>query len=459
MPDDRRHDFAVNKKFHTRMTYQETVQYLFEATPLFQHIGGKAYKPGLQTSLCLDEHFGHPHKSYPIVHVAGTNGKGSCSHTIAAILQLAGLRVGLFTSPHLLDFRERIRINGKMIPEDTVVQFVESEKGFFEPLHPSFFELTTALAFKYFEDEHVDVAVVEVGLGGRLDCTNIVTPKLSVITNISLDHTQFLGSTLSEIAYEKAGIIKPGVPVIVGEDLPETRQVFLDKAKENNSQIIFAEDKPEVVNSTMTENYTRLYETVGYGTFEGQLAGECQIKNTNTILHVVPLLLKQGLLPQSYNDKKRITALVREAFSEVSSLTGLMGRWQYAGHRPDIVLDTGHNTGGWAYLGKALQSGNYPQVHVIFGIMADKDIDGVLSFLPQKLHYYFTRASVARALPPEALRDRAEKFGLNGGVFNCVSDALEAALKNAKPEDLVYVGGSSFIVADYLAINDKNENK
>lgn len=285
------------------MTYQETVQYLFEATPLFQHIGGKAYKPGLQTSLCLDEHFGHPHKSYPIVHVAGTNGKGSCSHTIAAILQLAGLRVGLFTSPHLLDFRERIRINGKMIPKDMVVQFVESEKGFFEPLHPSFFELTTALAFKYFEDEHVDVAVVEVGLGGRLDCTNIVTPKLSVITNISLDHTQFLGSTLSEIAYEKAGIIKPGVPVVVGEDLPETRQVFLDKAKENNSQIIFAEDKPEVVNSTMTENYTRLYETVGYGTFEGQLAGECQIKNTNTILHVVPLLLKQGLLPQSYNDK------------------------------------------------------------------------------------------------------------------------------------------------------------
>lgn len=438
------------------MTYKETVEYLFNSTPLFQHVGGKAYKPGLQTSLRLDEHFGHPHKRYPVIHVAGTNGKGSCSHTIAALLQLAGLRVGLFTSPHLLDFRERIRINGEMIPEETVVEFVENEKWFFEPLHPSFFELTTALAFKYFNDKQVDVAVVEVGLGGRLDCTNIVTPKLSVITNISLDHTQFLGTTLSQIASEKAGIIKRGVPVVVGEDLPETRQVFIEKARETNSPIVFAEDRQEVVDSSVTEHYTRLYKTVNYGCFEGQLPGACQIKNTNTVLNAIPFLLKQNLLPEQYNDQKQIMALVGKAFSQVSTLTGLMGRWQYAGHNPDIVLDTGHNTGGWAYLGETLQSGNYPQVHIIFGIMADKDIDGVLSYLPRQSHYYFTRASVARSLPSESLRVRAEKYGLKGDAFDSVSEALEAALEKAGPKDLVYVGGSSFIVADYLALCNKN---
>ena len=437
------------------MTYKETIQYLYNSTPLFQHIGGKAYKPGLQTTMLLDEHLGCPHKKFSIVHVAGTNGKGSCSHTIAALLQLSGLRVGLFTSPHLLDFRERIRINGEMIPQEYVVNFVQREREFFEPLHPSFFELTTAMAFKYFADEQVDVAVIEVGLGGRLDCTNIITPKVSIITNISLDHTQFLGHTLSEIAMEKAGIIKPEIPVVIGEDLPETRSVFLNKAKSVQAPILFAEDSKEIIESYLTHNYTRFYETINYGSFEGQLAGDCQIKNTNTILRAIPFMQSQGLL-SSYS-KEKLSALIHEAFAKVCTLTGLMGRWQYVSHTPDIVLDTGHNTGCWKYLGQTLSHGKYAHVHIIFGIMADKDVDGVLSLLPTNAYYYFTKASVQRSLNEEELYDHARCFDLHGGRFASVSEAFESAIEKALPEDLIYIGGSGFVVADYLAMKRTNK--
>ena len=255
------------------MTYQETVEYLFNSTPVFEHIGASAYKEGLETTRTLDEHFGHPHTHYLTIHIAGTNGKGSCSHTLAAILQAEGYKVGLYTSPHLIDFRERIKVNGKMISEQEVIDFVEQERSFFEPLHPSFFELTTAMAFKPFADQKVDIAIIEVGLGGRLDCTNIITPILSIITNISLDHTQFLGNTLGEIAAEKAGIIKQGVPVIIGEAVPETQKVFLAKAQTMDSLIVFAEDIPAVLSSQALPSGGRAYETRFFGHIEGELGG------------------------------------------------------------------------------------------------------------------------------------------------------------------------------------------
>ena len=425
------------------MNYQETIEYLYNSAPLFQQLGGAAYKPGLQTTEALDEHFGHPHRLFKTIHVAGTNGKGSTAHTIAAVLQTAGYRVGLFTSPHLVDFRERIRVNGEMIPKDYVVEFVETEKSFFEPLHPSFFELTTALAFKYFAEAKVDVAVVEVGLGGRLDCTNIIHPELSVITNISLDHTQFLGHTLAEIASEKAGIIKAGVPVVVGEYVEETRPVFAERAKSVGTSIHFAEEEREVLRSEMTSRHTRTYVTKSWGDVEGQLSGDCQIKNTNTILCALNLL--QQKFSFTLDD-------VHEAFRQVCSLTGLRGRWEVLQEKPMVVCDTGHNVGGWEYLAQQLRDNNYEKVHVVFGMAGDKDVDTVLSLMPVEAHYYFTKASVRRAMDEQTLQEKAARFHLLGDTYSNVMDAYHAALKNAAEGDLVYVGGSSFIVADLLSI-------
>ena len=283
------------------MTYAETINYLYNSTPVFQNVGKGAYKEGLENTKALDKHFGHPHKNFKTIHIAGTNGKGSCSHTLAAILQEAGYKVGLYTSPHLVDFRERIRVNGQTISQQYVIDFVENERSFFEPLHPSFFELTTVLAFKYFAEEKVDVAVIEVGLGGRLDCTNIITPLLSIITNISFDHTQFLGNTLAAIASEKAGIIKPGVPVVIGETVPETRPVFEEKAQNTGAPIIFAEDTQEIIRSTpdLTTG-GRTYATRHHGTISGALGGLCQEKNANTILNAAALLPSVGLKIQGF---------------------------------------------------------------------------------------------------------------------------------------------------------------
>ena len=328
------------------MTYSETIDYLFNAAPLFQQIGGKAYKPGLQTTLTLDEHFGHPHKNFRTIHIAGTNGKGSCAHTLAAILQLHGYKVGLYTSPHLIDFRERIRVNGEMIPENYVVDFVEQERPFFEPLHPSFFEITTALAFKFFADSQVEVAVIETGLGGRLDCTNIILPELSIITNISLDHTQFLGHTLAEIATEKAGIIKNNTPVVVGETTPETRPVFRQAAEAAHAPIVFAEDTPQILSYSTDLLHGQTYVTKDYGTFSGALMGACQVLNTNTLLHALTLLTPL------FGLKKE---LILKGFREVCLLTGLRGRWQVLQEKPLVVCDAGHNSGGWEHLSRQLQ--------------------------------------------------------------------------------------------------------
>ncbi len=413
------------------MDYQETLTYLFNQVPMFQRIGGAAYKEGLDNTLALDAHFGHPHRQFRTIHVAGTNGKGSVSHTLAAVLQAAGYKTGLYTSPHLVDFRERIRINGIPISKEYVVDFVAQERNFFEPLYPSFFELATAMAFKYFADEQVDVAVIEVGLGGRLDCTNIIKPDLSIITNISFDHVQFLGDTLEKIASEKAGIIKPYTPVVIGETTPETKTVFLTKAAEVDAPIYFAE-----------ENDRADYPGVDY-----ELKGIYQKKNKQTLFTALLLLKEAG-----YHIDE---AMVRQGFAHVVELTGLMGRWQKLHDSPTLVCDTGHNVGGIQYVAEQLKQQKCHELQIIIGMVNDKDISGVLALLPREAKYYFTQASVNRALPAEQLCELASKAGLQGEAYPTVKSAVEAAMKESLPEDFIFVGGSNFIVADLLSM--KNE--
>lgn len=424
------------------MNYQETIEYLFNSTPVFEKVGAKAYKPGLQTTETLDKHFGHPHRQFKSIHVAGTNGKGSCSHTLAAILQSEGYKVGLFTSPHLVDFRERIRVNGECISEQYIIDFVEKERRFFEPLHPSFFELTTALAFKYFAEQKVDIAIIEVGLGGRLDCTNIITPILSIITNISKDHTQFLGNTLADIAGEKAGIIKPGVPVIIGEDLPETRPVFQQKAQKENSPIIFAQDenqqevqKAEHINGKME------YTTRTWGKLTGELCGDYQAKNMNTILNAVKYLTLV---------KNKGTS-IKYGISHVTELTGLMGRWQKIQDKPLVICDTGHNVGGWQYLAPQIKAQACRQLRIIFGMVDDKDVTTVMKMLPKNAIYYWTQATTKRAIKVEKIAELGTSLGLNGNVYPSVNKAFKAAQADAAEDDFIFVGGSSYIVADFLS--------
>lgn len=424
------------------MNYEETLDYLYNSTPLFQHIGKDAYKEGLENTYLLDEHFNHPHRNFRTIHVAGTNGKGSCSHTLAAILQSAGYKTGLYTSPHLIDFRERIRINGIPVSKEFVVDFVEKNRDFFEPLHPSFFELTTAMAFYYFAQEHVDIAIIEVGLGGRLDCTNIISPDLCIITNISFDHVQFLGNTLAKIAEEKAGIIKEGIPVVIGETTPETKQVFTACAQKVNAPILFSEEEQLLYSSTINEEGKRIYRTADYKNLEGELGGLYQIKNTNTLLSAIRRLKQTGY---------RFTEQdVHKGFSQVCKLTGLMGRWQKLEDSPKLVCDTGHNVGGISYIVEQLKHQKYEHLHFIIGMVNDKDISGVLALLPKEAVYYFTKASVKRALPEEELQNLARSAGLEGEAYPDVQTAVSAAKEKAGTKDFIFVGGSSFIVADLL---------
>lgn len=417
------------------MNYQETIEYLFNSTPVFEKIGAKAYKPGLQTTFALDEHFGHPHQKYKTIHIAGTNGKGSSSHTLAAILQSQGYKVGLYTSPHLVDFRERIRVNGECVPEQYVIDFVEENRAFFEPLHPSFFELTTAMALKYFAEQKVDYAVIEVGLGGRLDCTNIITPILSIITNISFDHTQFLGNTLAEIAGEKAGIIKPGVPVVIGEYLPETRTVFEKKAKSENAPILFAQDF-DADHLESSENCD----------VDMELKGSYQERNKKTILTALHILRQKLAISDE---------AIREGFAHVCELTGLRGRWEKLNDAPLTICDTGHNLAGWNYLAPQINSVKAETKHIVFGMVDDKDVAHVLQLLKEKMEnrvkYYWTQPSTKRAIPVEELSELALKLGLHGETYLSVKKAYNAALKNAEKDDFVFVGGSSYVVADLLS--------
>lgn len=427
------------------MTYEETITYLYNSAPLFQNVGGDAYKEGLETTLTLDKHFGHPHRKFRTIHVAGTNGKGSCSHTLAAILQSAGYKIGLYTSPHLVDFRERIRVNGEMIPRQRVIDFVEQHRSFFEPLHPSFFELTTAMAFNYFAEQQVDVAVIEVGLGGRLDCTNIIRPDLCVITNISFDHIQFLGDTLAKIAAEKAGIIKPGIPVVIGETTPETKPVFMETAQKQGAPIHFAEEEQLVV-SHLPQNGKNYYWTRDYPHLEGELGGLCQVYNTNTLMSAIRVLTSIGYKIEEEH--------VRRGFANVCALTGLMGRWQKIQESPAAFCDTGHNKAGIELILKQLSIQKYHHLHIVIGMVNDKDIRGVLDMLPRNATYYFTKASVSRALNErEVQRLAKEVAGLEGNTYPNVKEAFEAANANAQKDDFIFVGGSTFIVADLL--NDK----
>ena len=433
------------------MNYKETCDYLYSQVPMFERQGASGYKEGLANTLKLDDHFNHPHQNYRTIHVAGTNGKGSCAHTLAAILQMCGYKVGLYTSPHLVDFSERIRINGQPIDEDYVINFVEKEKGFFEPLSPSFFEVVTAMAFKYFADKKVDFAVIEVGLGGRLDCTNIIKPILSVITNIGFDHTQFLGNSLEQIAMEKAGIIKQDIPVVIGETTPETKMVFEAVASEMHAPITFAEKEKEVITLNTTEDGL-IYHTQDYGIVEGELAGNYQEKNTNTVLCAIRQLEKQGYMypvicqpEQSCQNRE-----VREAFKHVCELTGLKGRWQKIKDAPLTICDTGHNVAGWEWLSRQLQSVPCKRMHIVFGMVEDKDIEGVMALLPKNATYYFTKSNNNRSASENVLALYAQTFGIEGKTFPDVNTAYKAAVDVADEKDFVFIGGSSYVVADFL---------
>ena len=425
------------------MNYQETIQYLYNSTPVFEHVGASAYKEGLDNSLALDAYLGMPHRTFKSIHVAGTNGKGSTSHTLAAILQACGYRVGLYTSPHLVDFRERIRINGEPLSESYVVDFVAKHRAFFEPLYPSFFELTTAMAFSYFAESHVDVAVIEVGLGGRLDCTNIISPILSVITNISLDHTGFLGDTLAQIAVEKAGIIKPNTPVVVGETTVETRQVFENTAKEQHAPVIWAEQNPEVLQWQHRSEGGMSLQTHSFSDIVFELGGDYQHHNANTILTAARQLQAMGF---------GITAQeVAQGMGTVCRSTGLQGRWQTLSHAPTVVCDTGHNVAGWQYLSSQIRAQSYRTLRMVFGMVDDKDLDTVLTLLPKDATYYFTQASTHRAVPSEVVAQKAAKNALQGTIYNNVYAAYKAALSDAEKDDFIFVGGSSYVVAALLA--------
>lgn len=424
------------------MNYLETVNYLFNIAPVFEHIGASAYKEGLDNTYLLDEHFGHPHRKFKSIHIAGTNGKGSCSHTLAAILQNDGYKVGLYTSPHIMDFRERIKINGECISKEYVIEFVNQEKNLFEKIHPSFFEVTTALAFKYFAEQHVDYAIIEVGLGGRLDCTNIITPILSIITNISFDHTNFLGNTLEKIAKEKAGIIKQNIPVIIGETTNETKPVFKTCAESMNTEIIYADENDEIISFTMNEDGGITYNTRSFGIIQGELGGLYQKKNTNTILHAVRFLYNQHIIKN--------TGSINNGFYNVCKLTGLIGRWQKIGSNPSVICDTGHNVGGWTYISRQLQLQKYNKLHIVFGMVNDKDVDGVMCLLPKNAHYYFTKPQSKRAIPEKDIQRKAMTHGLAGDCYNDVPSAYTAAKKMATPDDMIFIGGSSYIVSDLL---------
>ncbi len=425
------------------MTYEETLHYLYNQLPVFQQVGSSAYKPGLGNSEALDVFFDHPHRKYHTIHITGTNGKGSTSHLLAAILQQSGYKVGLYTSPHLVDFRERIRVNGEVISKEAVMDFTQR---YIEPtrnIHPSFFELTMMMAFDYFAACKVDVAVIEVGLGGRLDSTNIITPDLSIITNISFDHVQFLGNTLPEIAKEKAGIIKPNIPVLIGEAEGEIKQVFIDKARCENSPIYFAEDIKPIIHSRLEDSGKWIFESNKYPNLTGELGGFCQEKNAATVLAAIELLQQMNY---EIPDKA-----VYQGFRNVTKLTGLQGRWQRINDIPKVICDTGHNIGGIQYIVRQLNSEKYRTLRIVIGMVNDKDINGVLSILPQDAIYYFTQASIPRALPSQEMMQKGLAHGLIGTHFPTVKEAYKKAINDSDPSDLIFVGGSTFIVADLLS--------
>lgn len=422
--------------------WERTLDYLFNQRPAFERQGADGYKPGLETSLALDKLYKEPHRRFRIIHIAGTNGKGSTAHLLASCLQRCGYRVGLFTSPHLVDFRERIRVNGRKISRSYVMQWVsEYQKKDLGGLQPSFFELTSTMAFDYFAWRNVNVAVIETGLGGRLDSTNIVTPELSIITNIGLEHQQFLGNTLEEIASEKAGIIKHGQPVVIGRAEGVVRDVFEREAKRLYADIRFAQERPEVLSAKHADGVLRI-ETVNYGTLDCELTGDYQIENTNTVLTALNMLKRL-----KYRIKEKA---VHEGFAHVIENTGLMGRWMRLGTHPLVICDSAHNPAGIEQVIKQLKHEDYKRLHMVMGFMADKDVQSILNLLPKDAVYYFTQAQTSRSMTVEQLQSLAAKCGIKGSIYNNVSEALDAARNQANDEDLIYVGGSMYVLAELL---------
>lgn len=426
------------------MTYQETLDYIFAKLPMFSRIGAAAYKADLTNTIQLCESIGNPQQQIKTIHIAGTNGKGSTSHMLAAILQTAGYKTGLYTSPHLKDFRERIKINGEMIPEETVTQFVQRVQPVIEAIHPSFFEITVAMAFDHFAKEQVDIAVIETGLGGRLDSTNIIAPELSIITNISFDHQNMLGDTLEKIAAEKAGIIKPGVPIIIGEQDKETAQVFIDKAASVNAPIVFTGEK-RYVSDWKYEHHQLIAEITNSHDdskeyYHLDLPGVYQTQNLVTVLEAIHQLKQKGWQIED--------VYLQKALRQVKKLTGLHGRWEVIQEHPAVILDVGHNEAGIRAIRKQLELTTYDQLHIIIGMVNDKEIEKVLSLLPSAADYYFTKAQIPRALPEDELAEKAQRAGLNGHNYPDVNTALKAALTNAHTDDLLLVCGSVFLVGE-----------
>lgn len=428
------------------MNYKQTLDYLYGKLPMFTRVGAVAFKKDLHNTIAMCEKLGNPQQKFKTIHVGGTNGKGSTSHMLAAIFQQAGYKTGLYTSPHLKDFRERIRINGVMVSESFVTDFVEQQQDIMEEISPSFFEVTVAMAFSYFAEEQVDIAIIEVGLGGRLDSTNIITPELSVITNISLDHTNILGTTLPEIAMEKAGIIKSGIPVVIGEQQEETTAVFTRKAQETNSQITFADRELQITHLIKKEKYLNadvlLSNKPLYQHLESDLNGSYQRKNILTVIQSVLILKEKGY---HITDEALYTAL-----KDVKGLTGLQGRWQTLQENPLIICDTGHNIAGITEVMQNISDTPHDQLHMVIGMVKDKDISGVLALLPKDAHYYFCQPELERALPAAELAEEAKKYHLIGDAFPTVQFAFHAAKDNADSNDLVFIGGSTFVVAEVL---------
>jgi len=406
------------------MNYQETVNWMFNQLPLYQLQGAIAYKEDLTNTILLSKHLGNPEKNLKFIHVAGTNGKGSTSHLLASVLQEAGYKVGLYTSPHLKDFRERIKINGIEISEDFVCEFISKHKTFFENNDLSFFEMTVGLAFDYFNKEKIDIAIIEVGMGGRLDSTNIITPLLSVITNIGKDHTQFLGITLESIATEKAGIIKNNIPVIIGEYTSETKPVFLAKANETKSEIYFASD-------------------LILANFPSDLIGSYQISNKKTALQTLTILNSQKEFEIS-------EATIKTGFLNVVKNTGLQGRWQQLNNAPKVICDTAHNKHGLEIVLNQLEKEQFDSLHFVFGVVNDKDLNEILPLFPKNAIYYFCKPNIPRGLHASVLAQKALEFGLHGKVYNSVSEAYKTALQNATTTDFIYIGGSTFVVGEIL---------
>lgn len=405
------------------MNYTNTLHWMFSQLPMFQRQGKVAFKKDLTNSLALSKHLNYPEKKFKTIHVAGTNGKGSTSHMLASVLQVAGYKVGLYTSPHLKDFRERIKINGKLIKKSAVIDFVKDNKSFFETNQLSFFEMTVGLAFDYFGKQNVDIAIIEVGLGGRLDSTNIITPELSIITNIGLDHTQFLGETLAEIAAEKAGIIKANIPVVIGEYQEEIFHVFKQVAYINNAKIYIA-----------SKNIQQ--------TFESDLKGIYQQHNIKTVLQSAHVLKSNGF--------KISEAHIKSGLNNVVKNTGLMGRWQQINITPKAICDTGHNKEGLLYVLNQLKNETYTKLHFVFGVVNDKDLSTVLELFPKDAIYYFCKPDIPRGLDAKELQQACIHFNLQGNVYASVKEAYSNALVNAQENDLVFVGGSTFVVAEIV---------